>query len=364
MNKLRVRLFIVGCAGLLLALSTAGHAEEMLPRFEPWDCPVDVPSSPPIECGYLVVPEDYDEPEGSTIRLLVVIIHSRSQTPAPDPILYTEGGPGYSSLSSVWWLAGSEFLNSRDAVVLEQRGNLYAQPSLDCDLSVWSETDPDRTPCLDSLKEKGIDLSQYTTAVIAADIDALRQVLGYEEWNLYGSSYSTRLMQLTMHLHPEGIRSVILQSTSPLNDTRYEHDPEHVMRVLQVMFDDCAADSGCAAAYPELEAQLYRVIRKLNAEPVAFAFTDSETGEPYTETVDGERLLGWMVTDVFYSPARPPHKTAYMPLLIDQVDQGKTDLLLPWLDDNYMAFTPIAILSGDCTSLSTVRMMPRRLLQR
>jgi len=69
---------------------------------------------------------------------------------------------------------------------------------------------------------------------------------------------------------------------------------------VQVMFDDCAADSVCAAAYPDLEAQLYRVIRKLNAKP---------------------------------RPARPPHKTAYMPLLIDQVDQGKTDLLLPWLDD-------------------------------
>ncbi len=333
MNKQWIRRLIIGFVGLLFALPTTSHAQETTPRFEPSACPVDVPDNPPIECGYLIVPENYDKPQGSIIRLPVIIIHSRSSNPAPDPILYTEGGPGYSSLSSVWWMARSEFVNNRDAIILEQRGNLYAQPNLDCDLSVWSETEAGHTPCLDSLKEKGIDLSQYTTAAIVADIHALRQTLGYETWNLYGSSYSTRLMQLTMHLHPEGIRSVILQSTSPLNETRYEHDLEHPMRAVQMMLDDCAADPACAAAYPDLETQLVTAVHDLNADPVSFDFTDSETGEPYSVAVDGTRFLDWMTTDAFYGPARPPHKTAYMPLLIDRVAQGNTELLFPWLDD-------------------------------
>lgn len=332
MNPGRLRLFIFCLLGFFVANPAISHAQEQVPRFEPAACPVDVPDSPPIECGYLVVPEDYDALESAIIRLPVIIIHSRSPNPAPDPILFTEGGPGYSSLGSVWWLARSEFANKRDIVILEQRGNVYAQPNLVCDLTTaWGEKAGQ--PCLDNFADEGIDLGQYTTANIVADIHTLRQVLAYDAWNLYGTSYSTRLMQLTMHRHPEGIRSVILQSVSSLTETRYEHDPEHAMRALQVMLDDCAADPACAAAYPDLESQLYTAVHNLNAEPVSFEFADTETGEPYSTAVDGLRFLDWMVTDAFYGPARPPHKTAYLPLLIDQVARGNLELLFPWVDD-------------------------------
>jgi len=312
---------------------TVSGAQEVVPRFEPADCPIEVPDSPPIDCGYLIVPEDYDDPESGTIRLPVIIIHSRNDNPAPDPLLFTEGGPGYSSLGAVWWLAKSVYVDDRDVVILEQRGNRHAEPSLVCDTSVWWEEGVDNAACLDSLLDQGIDLTHYTTSSIVADIDALRQVLDYDEWNLYGVSYSTRLMLLTMHLHPEGIRSVILQSVSRLTETRYQHDPEHPMRSLKVLFDDCAADPACAAAYPELESKLYALVKRLNAEPVTFKSVRKATGEPVTIAVDGNMLLGWMIDDAFYSPARPPHRTAYLPLLIHEVERGNTDLLYAWAVD-------------------------------
>ena len=53
----------------------------------------------------------------------------------------------------------------------------------------------------------------------------------------------------------------------------------------------------------------------------------------FTDTVDGQRLLDWMV-DAFYDPARPPWRTAYLPLLVDQVERGRTDVLYPWLKDH------------------------------
>ncbi len=306
------------------------HAQGEVSRFEPADCPIDVPDDPPIDCGYLIVPEDYDDPEGATIRLPVIIIHSRSANPTPDPLLYTAGGPGYSSLSLVWGFARSPVVDARDVIILEQRGNLYAEPSLDCDIFVLQEETEGKTHCLDSLLDRGIDLTRYTTASIVADLDALRRVLDYDEWNLYGGSYSTRLMLLSMSLHPQGIRSVVLQSVSPLNDTRYAHDPEHSARALQVMLDDCAADPACAAAYPDLETQLFTLVSRLNADPVAVDFVRSDTGEPVSVPVDGNTLLAWMVTDAFYEPAYPPYKTAYLPLLIDQVERGNTDLLYAW----------------------------------
>ncbi len=199
------------------------HADADVPRFEPADCPINVPDDSPIDCGYLVVPEDYDAPQAGTIRLPVIIIHSRSQNPAPDPLLYTSGGPGYSSLSSVWYFANSALVEDRDVIILEQRGNRYAEPGLTCDVSIWWEESGENTPCLDSLLERGIDLSNYTTASVVADIGALQNALEYEKWNLYGTSYSTTVMLLTMHAYPEDIQSVILVSVRPPTETKYEY---------------------------------------------------------------------------------------------------------------------------------------------
>ncbi len=331
---------------LLVALSLAlpvnhAHAQAEVPRFEVADCPVETPDDPAIDCGYLVVPADYSDPASDTLRLPVIIIHSRSPDPVADPYLYTSGGPGYSSLAEVWVLAQSGIVDDRDVIILEQRGNLYAEPSLTCETSVDREESAGDTACLDSLLARGIDLTDYTTQAIAEDINALRQVLDYEEWNLSGASYSTQLMLLTLQRHPEGIRSVVLQSVSPLTESRYEHDPVHAVRALEVMFKDCAADPACASAYPDLEGRFYDLFHRLNAEPVSFEVRDTSWGEPITMTVSGKDLLSWMVSDAFYGPARPPHRTAYLPLLIDLVEKGDTDLLYPWARDQLRG------LSGD-----------------
>jgi pimeloyl-ACP methyl ester carboxylesterase len=340
--KRSIALWMAVVVALFVALPVnhAG-AKADIPRFEAADCPVEIPDDPPIDCGYLVVPADYDDPAGDAFRLPVIIIHSRSSDPAPDPYLYTSGGPGYSSLGEVWGLARSGIADDRDIIILEQRGNLYAEPSLTCDTSVWWEESEGDTACLDSLLARGIDLTDYATQAIAADINALRQVLDYQEWNLSGASYSTRLMLLTLHRYPEGIRSVVLQSISLLTETRYEHDPEHAVRALEVMFKDCAADPTCASAYPDLEGRFYDLFHRLNAEPVSFEIQDTGWGEPITMTVSGTDFLGWMVTDAFYGPTRPPHRTAYLPLLIDLVEKGNTDLLYPWARDQLRG------LSGD-----------------
>lgn len=339
----RYLMALVSAIPLLLVLSTTISAQE-IPRFEPSSCPIDVPTDPLVECGSLIVPENYDRPADDTIRLPVIIIYSPNPTPAPDPILFTAGGPGDSSLDSVWWLARTDFLKDRDIVILEQRGNLYAQPSLDCDVSVWWLAGSGQTPCLDSLKERGIDLTNYTTEAIVNDINSLRQVLDYPEWNLFGGSYSSRLMLYSMHLFPDGIRSVLLDSVSSPTETRYEHDPEHAARALGVMFADCAADPACAAAYPDLEVRFYALVSQLNAEPIPVEIRESRDGEPiepYTVEVTGHSLVEWMVVGSFYSPTNPKYLTSYMPLLIDQLEKGNSDLLYPWVIN-----FPIALFSG------------------
>ncbi len=45
-------------------------------------------------CGVVVVPENYAQPDGRTIELFYLKLHSSSQSPAPDPLVYLSGGPG------------------------------------------------------------------------------------------------------------------------------------------------------------------------------------------------------------------------------------------------------------------------------
>lgn len=47
-----------------------------------------------LHCGYLTVPEDHSRPQGPTIRLAVAIFKASYTNPAPDPVVYLEGGPG------------------------------------------------------------------------------------------------------------------------------------------------------------------------------------------------------------------------------------------------------------------------------
>jgi len=317
---------------LILVRTSETQAQGTISRYERSECPIDVPSDPSIECGIFTTLEDYEDPDGKTIRTSVIIIHSQNGNPSKEAMLFTEGGPGYSSLPSVWWLAGSGFADQRDIVILEQRGNKYAEPSLACDFSVWWDEVEGGTPCLNSLRQRGIALEHYTAAYLAADINALKETLDYESWLLYGTSYSTRLMQLVMTHYPEKVRGVVLQSISPITDTRYLHDSEHAARVLQIMFDDCVSDPACAEAYPNLENRFWELVQKLNDDPVELEMKFPGTSERFTLEVTGYSLISWMVEGTFYHPAYPAFETAYMPLLIYELSEGNTDLLYPWAD--------------------------------
>jgi hypothetical protein len=69
-----------------------------VPRIERGDCAVPIPANEKADCGYLIVYEDRQANKGRTIRLPFITMKSESANPLPDPVLYTGGGPGGSSL--------------------------------------------------------------------------------------------------------------------------------------------------------------------------------------------------------------------------------------------------------------------------
>ena len=71
--------------------------------------------------------------------------------------------------------------------------------------------------CRNRLVSQGRDLPGYSSAETTADIAELRKALGYEQWDLDGISYGTRLMLKVARDHPDRVRIMVLDSVYALS---------------------------------------------------------------------------------------------------------------------------------------------------
>lgn len=309
---------------------------QIVPRFERSECAVAVPESEKnVDCGDLVVLENRRSKSGRTIRLPVAILRSDSRSPKPDPVLKTLGGPGASSLRMIRNRNSSPWLKDRDYIIFEQRGTKYARPSLECpEVDTANATNVrSQTPvaaarkkeieaaaaCFARLKHDGIDLSAFNSAESAADIEDLRRVLKLEKINLYGVSYSARLMLEVMRYFPSGIRSVVLESTLPPEINYDEVGVDAIVRSLDVMFEACKADLPCNSAFPNLEREFYEVVAGLNRKPISIDLKDEATGKVSAIHLNGDDFATWIVDYLF---SNEPSATVAAPLVIHKAAGG------------------------------------------
>ncbi|MEM6575426.1 MAG: alpha/beta hydrolase, partial [Pseudomonadota bacterium] len=150
------------------------------------------------ECGTLTVAENPQRPEGATVDLFVARIPARAPTPAGDPLVVIQGGPGGSSVELYVSMAAAfqSVRKSRDILLVDQRGTGRSNP-LRCEIPEDSalEFDPELAAqfsreCRESLPGNP---QFYTTSVAVQDLEAVREELGYPAYNLYGVSYGTRV---------------------------------------------------------------------------------------------------------------------------------------------------------------------------
>ena len=317
---------------------TAEGVTKVVPRIERGECAVAIPSGEKAECGYLVVYEDRRAGKGRTIRLPFITMKSESATPLPDPVLYTGGGPGSSSLGQVRNRRYIPYLKKRDYILFEQRGTKYAQPSLQCpevndarlDAAKRNLTKADSAKqelkavraCRVKLRRDRVNLSAYNSVASAADIEDLRRLLGYEKWNLYGISYSTRLMLTVMRYYPDGVRSVLLDSVLPPSVNYDETSVDGVVRSLNLILSGCKADAECNAAYPDLEKQFYSLVERLDAKPVLVDFKDAKTEGTTKLLLDGNDVVNGV-----YDALEAGYKLASLPSLISRAEQGDSQAL-------------------------------------
>ena len=284
-----------------------------------------------FECGYVVVPLRHAEPDGATIRLPVAV--RRAAAGAPDPLLLAQGGPGGDAFKvfSILVQPTGDLSTSRDIVIFNQRGTPYAEPELTCpetdaalaDILAADSEEGERlyneamAACYDRLLAEGIDLSAFNSLENAADVPLIARALGYDEYNFYGVSYGTLLGLHLMRNHPEGLRSVILDSVVPPDVNFLSEIAASEDRVFGEVFAACAADPACAAAYPNLEARFYALVAQYDQLPVDMTLTDPETGQSYDTYLDGRGLRS-----VLYQLLYVPRMAAVLPSVIANIEAG------------------------------------------
>ena len=329
----------------------ASTQESTIPAFEPSTCQFGYNSPIRVQCGYLIVPENRNKADSPSIRVHVAIFKSTSPNPKPDPVIYVAGGGGVDQLGSTdYYLnqVGNDILKERDFIMYNQRGSYRNEPSLVCpDLTSFNFTLAKQNltahekadlrvkkilECHNNLLSQGIDLTAYNTLETAADVKDLWTVLGYAEVNLYGTSSGTRTILTVMRNHPEGVRSVILDSVFPPQVNLYSTVSLSVNRVFSLMFEDCVAQPGCSQKYPDLKETFFQVIDDLNASPVSLELSRGSIlvdGGMFMEAV---YLSFYSIDDIALAPRR-----------IDSAKQGDFDELKPWLESiltdsgNFMA---------------------------
>jgi pimeloyl-ACP methyl ester carboxylesterase len=287
-------------------------------RFQAVGCPqpdiagfpeLDFP--PGVQCGTLDVPEDHTRPDGRRIQIFVMRAPAVSATPRPDPIVYLSGGPGGAGSFEIASMIGHGINADREVIFVDQRGTHRATPRLGCPgwerflydavslpFTAASTTAEDAAAiqtCHDRLAATGADLADYNSTQNAADIAALRVALGIESWNVYGVSYGSNLALTLLRNHPQGIRSVVLDSVSPPSNNIAETWWQAPASSFKAIFAACAAQPSCAKHYPNLQETFTATVNHLDQTPVTWQVTPA-SGPPVTVNIDGFAFVYTLIT--------------------------------------------------------------------
>lgn len=279
---------LVVVAGLALAVAAceagAGPADDADATFEADAGCFGVASAAldldRVRCGYVRVPLDHDEPQGPTIRLAVAILPATDPDAGDDPVVVLEGGPGGHLVEPALTLPPhrEQLELGPETVLVDQRGVGLSEPALECpgylDAVEGAATHPDAVAegvdalvdCHDRLVEQGIDPQQFHSEAIAADVDAVREALGYEQVHLRGGSYGAEAALRAAAANPEGVASLVLSSPADPAVNWIARAPEALNRGLHAVADACDAHESCAERHGGLRAQLDRTLEQLDAE--------------------------------------------------------------------------------------------------
>lgn len=329
------------CIILITCFTMTGGAATPNPdigKFKEAPCPFSLPEGLVLgenfKFGYVTVPELHEKYNGKTLQLAVAIFPSYNEKHAPDPVVMNTSGPGKSNMDNfvpqIAAQLGEVILPDRDIVIIELRGLRYSKPFLMCKevfearkSMMEKNLNAEETKTIirkamkashDRFVREGVNLSAFNNIETAADIAMIMTGLGYDKFNIVGSSAGTLVAHHVIRDYPERIRCAIMDAGLPIDSTILRDMVPNFIQVLQRYFEECNNDPACKSAYPDLEKRFLNLLDSLNQNPVTIPISDPETGKEINYVFNGYHMAGYVSMSMYY--------TTQIPYIIDKIIAG------------------------------------------
>jgi len=259
------------------------------------------PGSATNQCGSIEVPLFWDSPTDQT-KITVrfeLFPHSDTTTPAAEPIVAMEGGPGYPSIDSKGEYIPmlGPLLEHHDLILMDQRGT-GASDLIDCPslqnyngLQAPNDIQSATAACA---KRLGTAANAFGSDAVGDDLAAVLQGLNVPKIDLYGDSYGTFVAQsFTLH-HPTMVRALVLDGTYDDDFSPFEGE---AVAALRAAWTDLCQRSSCPEA--SILSAIATYEQQLTSQPlVTTALNPAGASKPVDLTA---AAFAQLVDDATYS---------------------------------------------------------------
>ncbi len=279
----------------------------------------------PLRCGQLSVPEARGSSTTRSILLRVVVVPALARQPVSDPWVELVGGPGNAATDFARQFVEelAYIRQHRDIVLVDQRGTGGSNPLYCTELSLHQISSlPARFPPDDvdrcRVRLAAIaDLAQYGSAEAADDLESVRQWLGYSQFNLFGSSYGTRVALEYLRRYPQHTRSVMLWGVVSPDFRRPRGYARDGQQALERLVAECRIEPACGRAYPATAEQLRAVLSRLDTTPIPLTFRHPGSADSVTTTISHAGMA-----QAIWSALSYPDRARRLPFVIDHAARG------------------------------------------
>jgi len=245
-------------------------------------------------CSLIPVPLDHNDPSQGTIELRVVTLPATSRNPKSDPMVFIAGGPGQSAVRTApFFLNPHRALRTdRDFVFVDQRGtggsaSLACASDLDAlfskELQWWMTQETAIQAQKDALAQCLTNLPysprHFTTKAAVIDLAIVLGQLGYDQVNLFGVSYGTRMALSFLRDYEAFVRTMILDAVAPHAMVIPAQVVKDARASLEQVLEACRLDAACSARFPNIQEKLTLATTRLEGVSGLISTTDPLTGE-------------------------------------------------------------------------------------
>ncbi|MGA2471764.1 MAG: alpha/beta fold hydrolase [Solirubrobacteraceae bacterium] len=221
--------------------------------------------APGFGCAQLTVPVD---PSGVIAGTVTLSIERQLAVTgnATQAIVALAGGPGQAATPFAADLAASMApgLTTRDLIVFDQRGTGNSG-ALSCPAFANPNAALTTTLVSTCATQLGPTRGLYETDDSVADIEAIREALGYSQLVLYGTSYGTKVALRYAEQHPADVAGLVLDSTVPANGP--DVFDATTFAAIPGMLTDLCADGACTGITSSPVDDLNTLIARFNNQP-------------------------------------------------------------------------------------------------